>query len=61
MAETISIMLAAATLVGLYFTFQHHRNEKAKIWLDAYPKRVAVFRCTAEFLARSRRLEQGSY
>ena len=41
------------TLVALYFTFQQRRHEKAKLRLEVYPKRVAVFRCTEEFLARA--------
>ncbi len=53
MAEIIAVVTVGATVIGLYFAFQHHRNEKLKIRLDAYPKKVAIFKCTEEFLGRA--------
>jgi hypothetical protein len=53
MTEIIAVVTAGATVIGLYFAFQHHRNEQLKIRLDAYPKRVAIFKCTEEFLGRA--------
>src|SRR5712692_8588620 len=53
MAEIFAVVTAGTTVIGLYFAFRHYRNEQLKIRLDAYPKRVAIFNCTEEFLGRS--------
>ncbi len=53
MTEIIAVVSASATVIGLYFAFQHQRNEQLKIRLDAYPKKVAIFKCTEEFLGRA--------
>lgn len=52
LSQIAAVGSAAIALVALYLTFQQRRNEKAKLRLDVYPKRVAVFRSTEEFLAR---------
>jgi len=53
MNEVIGIITAVVALCGLYFIFQQRRNERRKARLEAYPKRVEVFRCTEEFLGRA--------
>jgi hypothetical protein len=53
MTEIIAFVTAGATVTGLYFAFRHHRNEQLKIRLDVYPKKVAIFHCTEEFLRRT--------
>jgi hypothetical protein len=52
LSQIVPIGTLGIALVALYFTFQQRRHEKAKMRLEVYPKRVAVFRCTEEFLAR---------
>jgi hypothetical protein len=47
---TIGIITALIAFGGLYFAVRHN---KQKARLEAYPKRIAVFRCTEEFLARA--------
>jgi|GEM_PF-6831966 len=53
MPEVVGIVTAFVALAGLYFLFQQRRSERRKARLDAYPKRVEVFRCTEEFLGRA--------
>jgi len=53
MIEIAAVVTAGAAVVGLYFAFQHYRNERLKNRLDAYPKRVAIFKATEEFLGRA--------
>jgi len=53
MTEIIEVVTVGATVIGIYFAFQHYRNEQLKIRLDAYPKKVAIFKCTEEFLGRA--------
>lgn len=52
LTQVVSVGTLVIALVALYFTFQQRRHERAKMRLEIYPKRVAVFRCTEEFLAR---------
>lgn len=46
MGEIIAIIGAIGVVTGIYFKVRQSRRE-------AYPKRVAIFRCTEEFLARA--------
>jgi len=53
MNEVLGIVTGFVALLGLYFVFQQRRNERRKARLEAYPKRVEIFRCTEEFLGRA--------
>ena len=53
MNEVLGIVTGLVALIGLYFIFQQRRNERRKARLEAYPKRVKIFRCTEEFLGRA--------
>ena len=53
MLETIALGTAVATVLGLGVKIQQLRNERSKIRLDAYPKRLAIFKGTDEFLNRA--------
>jgi len=44
--EIIAIVGAIGVVGGLYFKLRQSRR-------DAYPKRVAIYKCTEEFLARA--------
>lgn len=51
LTQVVQIGTLVIALAALYFTFQQRRHKKARLRLEVYPKRVAVFRCTEEFLA----------
>lgn len=53
MTSVIGIISAIGVLTGLYFAYRQRRNERLKMRHDAYPRRVAVFKCTEEFLSRA--------
>ena len=53
MPEIVGIVTALAALAGLYFLFQQRRGERRKSRLEAYPKRIEVFKCAEEFLGRA--------
>lgn len=44
------ILTSLVALVGVYFTVRYNQR---KARLEAYPKRIPVFRCTEEFLVRA--------
>jgi hypothetical protein len=53
MAQIIAIAMLAVAVGGLYLAYQQRRTERAKLRLDAYPKQIAIFRCTESFLSRT--------
>lgn len=53
LAQIISTGMLIVALVALYFTRQQRKTEKAKLRLDAFPKRIEIFRCTERFVSRS--------
>jgi hypothetical protein len=53
LAQIVSTGMLVVALVALYFTRQQRKTEKAKLRLDAYPKRIEIFRCTERFLSRA--------
>lgn len=48
-----TVIGSAVGLFGAYVGYRQIRIARHKARLDLYPKRIAVFRCTEEFLARA--------